>query len=139
MHIPACNACDILHMKKPTDIPAVLKALGDERRFRLIRLLSNEKELCVCELVDALDLPQYEVSRNLAALRKVGLVSDRRHGLWVYYFIPENVHRDPFIGGLLRLIRGQVSGPKTGASDLIRLKERLALRLGGECVLGLRQ
>ncbi len=119
-------------------IAPVLRALGDERRLRLLRLLLTKKELCVCELVDALNLPQYEVSRNLAALRKAGLVDDRRDGLWAYYFIPETAHQDSLIGGLLNLIREQVTGPKLLASDLVRLQERLALRVGGQCVVGFR-
>ncbi len=116
----------------------ILRALGDERRVRLLRLLLTKNELCVCELVDALNLPQYEVSRNLATLRKVGLVDDRRDGLWAYYFIPQSANQDPFIGGLLKLIREQVTGPKLLASDLVRLEERLALRIGNQCVVGFR-
>jgi ArsR family transcriptional regulator len=119
-------------------VAPILKALGDERRVRLLRLLLAKNELCVCELVDAVNLPQYEVSRNLAALRKVGLVSDRREGLWAYYFIPESAHRDPFVSGLLKLINEQITGPKVLASDLVRLEDRLALRAGNQCIVGFR-
>ncbi len=119
-------------------VAPILRALGDERRVRVLRLLLTKNELCVCELVDALNLPQYEVSRNLATLRKVGLVDDRREGLWAYYFIPQSANQDPFIGGLLKLIREQVTGPKLLASDLVRLEERLALRIGNQCVVGFR-
>lgn len=125
-------------MPNTSKIAPILKALGDERRLRLLRLLLTKKELCVCELVDALQLPQYEVSRNLAALRKAGLVDDRRDGLWAYYFIPETAHQDPFIGRQLKLIQEQVTGPKLLASDLVRLQERLALRIGDHCVVGFR-
>ncbi len=119
-------------------IAPILRALGDERRVRLLRLLLAKNELCVCELVDALNLPQYEVSRNLAALRKVGLVNDRREGFWAYYSIPESSRQDPFVAGLLKLIQEQVTGPKLLASDLVRLQERLALRIGDQCVVGFR-
>ncbi len=119
-------------------IAPILKALGDERRLRLLRLLLTKRELCVCELVDALRLPQYEVSRNLAALRKTGLVDDRRDGLWAYYFIPETARQDEFISGLLDLIHEQVTGPKLLSSDLVRLQERLSLRIGDQCVVGFR-
>lgn len=125
-------------MKSAPSIALVLKVLGDERRLRLLRLLLTKQELCVCELVDALDLPQYEVSRSLAALRKAGLVADRRVGLWAYYLIPESAQQDPFVGGLLKLLREQMSGPKRLASDLVRLQERLALRMGDQCVIGFR-
>jgi ArsR family transcriptional regulator len=43
------------------------------------------RELCVCEIVDALGLPQPLVSHHLAALRGAGLVQDRRDAHWVYY------------------------------------------------------
>ncbi len=127
-----------MHMPDAPKIASILKILGDERRLRLLRLLLTKKELCVCELVDALRLQQYEVSRALAALRKAGLVDDRRDGLWAYYFIPETAHQDKFIGGLLDLIREQVTGPKLLSSDLVRLQERLSLRIGDQCVVGFR-
>lgn len=117
---------------------AVLRALGDERRLRLVRLLLTKKELCVCEIVDALLLPQYEVSRHLAALRKVGLTEDRKDGLWVYYYIPELVSKEAFVGSLLKVIREEVVSPRQAAADLVRLEERLALRVRNQCVIGLR-
>ena len=121
-----------------TKAASVLRVLGDERRLRLLKLLLTKKELCVCEIVDALLLPQYEVSRHLAALRKVGLTADRKDGLWVYYYIPESVSQEPFVADLLKLIREQVVSPRQVAADLVRLEERLALRVGNQCVIGLR-
>jgi ArsR family transcriptional regulator len=121
-----------------TKAAAVLRVLGDERRLRLLKLLLTKKELCVCEIVDALLLPQYEVSRHLAALRKAGLTADRKDGLWAYYYIPESVPQEAFVGDLLKLIREQVVSPRQAAADLVRLEERLALRVGNQCVIGLR-
>jgi ArsR family transcriptional regulator len=63
------------------------KALADTTRLRCLMLLTREGELCVCELTHALDAPQPKVSRHLATLREVGLVLDRRQGLWIYYRI----------------------------------------------------
>ncbi len=117
---------------------AVLKVLADERRLRLLKLLLTNKELCVCEIVDALLLPQYEVSRHLAALRKVGLTADRKDGLWVYYYIPDTLMQEPFVGDLLKLIREQVVSARQVEADLVRLERRLALRVGNQCVIGLR-
>ena len=121
-----------------TKAASVLRVLGDERRLRLLKLLLTKKELCVCEIVDALLLPQYEVSRHLAALRKVGLTADRKDGLWVYYYIPESVSQEPFVADLLKLIREQIVSPRQVAADLVRLEERLALRVRNQCVIGLR-
>jgi ArsR family transcriptional regulator len=60
------------------------KALADETRLRILALLV-QGELCVCDLMAALDLPQSTVSRHLATLRNAGLVDDRRQGIWMYY------------------------------------------------------
>ena len=62
----------------------VFGACADETRLRLLFLLT-QRELCVCELVEVLDMPQGKVSRHLAVLKRVGLVRDRREGTWIYY------------------------------------------------------
>ena len=68
--------------------PLVLfKALSDATRLRSIVLLATNRELCVCELAYALELQQPKVSHHLGALRKAGIVSDRKAGLWTYYRI----------------------------------------------------
>jgi ArsR family transcriptional regulator len=67
------------------DAPALFKALSDPTRLRCVALLTRHDELCVCELTHALALPQPKVSHHLAALRKAGIVADRKEGLWIYY------------------------------------------------------
>ncbi len=62
----------------------LFKALSDETRLRILALLAAG-ELCVCELMTTLQLPQSTVSRHLAYLRNAGLVEDRRQGVWMYY------------------------------------------------------
>lgn len=59
--------------------------LSDEIRRRVLCLLLKEGELCVCELFQALDLPQPKVSRHLGVMRDAGVLSVRREGTWVYY------------------------------------------------------
>lgn len=61
------------------------RALADQTRLRCLLLIAAHDELCVCELTHALGLPQPKISHHLGALRKAGLVSDRKQGLWVYY------------------------------------------------------
>lgn len=112
-----------------------MRTLGNERRLRVVHALSRG-ELCVCELVDTLRRPQYEVSRDLAALRTLGLVADRHEGSWVYYSIPAQVREDPFLGGLLRLIEGQLSADGEVSLDLACLERRLALRADERCIVG---
>jgi ArsR family transcriptional regulator, arsenate/arsenite/antimonite-responsive transcriptional repressor len=66
----------------------VFKALADQTRLRILALLSRG-EICVCDIHETLGIPQSKASRHLAYLRKVGLVSDRKAGLWVYYQLAE--------------------------------------------------
>ncbi|UVM20314.1 metalloregulator ArsR/SmtB family transcription factor [Pseudomonas wadenswilerensis] len=64
---------------------ALFKCLADETRARATLLIVREGELCVCELMCALDDSQPKISRHLAQLRTCGLLLDRRQGQWVYY------------------------------------------------------
>ena len=66
----------------------LVKALSDPIRARIVYLLLKRgPELCVCDLVAVLQLPQSTVSRQLTLLRLAGLVKDRRSGVWMHYSI----------------------------------------------------
>ncbi len=62
----------------------MFRAVADPTRLRILHLLLRG-ELCVCEIVDALGVPQPTASRHLAYLRRSGLVQARKEGLWHYY------------------------------------------------------
>ena len=64
----------------------VFKALADAIRLRILGLLSS-REMCVCEVMIALDLTQSNASYHLKILENVGLVKDRKDGKWVFYSI----------------------------------------------------
>jgi len=66
-----------------------LKALSDPIRLRIILLLQAEGELCVCDLMAVLGLPQSTVSRHLAYLKRSCWVDTRRQGLWMYYSLSQ--------------------------------------------------
>lgn len=69
--------------------PTVLfKALADETRLKILLLIVDQSELCVCELTTALQLSQPKISRHLARLKKDKLLIDRRNGQWVFYSLP---------------------------------------------------
>lgn len=61
-----------------------MKALADETRLKILKLVLT-RELCVCEIVQAMQLSQPTVSNHLAKLKSAGLVAERRRGQWVYY------------------------------------------------------
>jgi len=72
----------------------LFKALADATRLRILRLLMAG-EVCVCDIHDTLNIPQAKASRHLAYLRRVGLVTTRREGLWVHYSLAKAA--DPVI------------------------------------------
>ena len=61
------------------------KCLSDDTRLKALMLIYLEKELCVCDLITALELSQPKVSRHLADLRKCQILLDERRGKWVFY------------------------------------------------------
>src|SRR5688572_11446497 len=67
-----------------TRLETLFKALADRTRLRILGLLAAG-EVCVCDIHESLGLPQPTTSRHLAYLRKAGLVSGRKQGLWVHY------------------------------------------------------
>ncbi|HOI71302.1 MAG TPA: metalloregulator ArsR/SmtB family transcription factor [Methanobacterium sp.] len=60
------------------------KAFGDPTRLKILHLL-EEEELCVCEIISALNKPQPTVSHHLNILKKAGLLNWRKEGIWIYY------------------------------------------------------
>jgi ArsR family transcriptional regulator, arsenate/arsenite/antimonite-responsive transcriptional repressor len=84
----------------------MFKALADETRLRILGLLLSEGELCVCDIMAALQLPQSTASRHMAYLRNSGWVDDRRLGLWVYYKVTAegSAFQQEIAGLLLKLL-----------------------------------
>lgn len=118
------------YMKTTADL---FKLLADPSRARLLHALTLG-EFCVCELTDAIQAPQYTVSRSLAALRKSGWVTERRDGTWIYYRLAAT-HAD-LIKDLVRLMAKHGLDGETLSADSKRLKKRLTLRDDGRCILG---
>lgn len=114
------------------ELAAACKALGEPRRWRVLRILMEVPDtLCGCELSDILDVPDYQVSRDLAALRRVGLVRNRgRSGTWVHY--EANRQAPEHLAGILELVGNTPMGP----GDAQRLELRYGLREQVGCVLG---
>lgn len=76
------------------ELAARFKALGDPTRVAIINRLAGAGEVCVCALVDELDLAQPTISHHLRVLREAGLVEATRRGTWAYYrLVPESVRQ----------------------------------------------
>jgi ArsR family transcriptional regulator, arsenate/arsenite/antimonite-responsive transcriptional repressor len=76
--------------KHTTDLSDLFRALADRTRLRLLNLI-GDGELCVCFFVEILGTHQPKISRHLAYLRRVGIVSARREGKWMHYRLAEPV------------------------------------------------
>jgi ArsR family transcriptional regulator, arsenate/arsenite/antimonite-responsive transcriptional repressor len=115
-----------------------LKALADETRLRIIRLLlTNRTAMCVCELVDALEERQYNVSRHLQLLEAAGLLEAEKEGRWVYYRLRKAP--EPFMQALSQVVMALPAGNDIVAADQSRFQERLQLREGGRCQVGIQK
>ena len=99
------------------NVLTIFKALSDETRLRILKLLENG-ELCVCDIVAALDMIQPKVSFHLAVLKEAGLIKDRKQGKWVHYSIDD---ADMFRRFLLLSTLERVS-----SEDIMEDSERLA-------------
>jgi ArsR family transcriptional regulator, arsenate/arsenite/antimonite-responsive transcriptional repressor len=71
------------------DLMAVIKALADENRVRILMAL-GPKELCVCQVVELLGLAPSTVSKHIAILKHAGLVDSRKDGRWMFYRLAED-------------------------------------------------
>jgi ArsR family transcriptional regulator len=103
---------------KAYDMELLFRGLADRTRLRLLNLMA-EDEVCVCFLVEALNLTQPKISRHLAYLRRAKIVSARRDGKWMHYRVvkPE----DPHAAVVFREIRAWLTHDKTMQSDRQRL------------------
>jgi ArsR family transcriptional regulator len=100
---------------------AFLKACADQTRLRLINLLAAEGEVCVCHLVDVLGTNQPKVSRHLAYLKRAGLVTDRKDGLWVHYRLAEPLNN--YAERLVECINSCFAESPEMQRDVVRLRE----------------
>ena len=66
----------------------IIKAVSDETKVRILKLLQKQKQqLCVCDIMNALNISQTRASRNLNILKNAGFVTSNRKGAWIYYSI----------------------------------------------------
>ncbi|MCK9459398.1 MAG: metalloregulator ArsR/SmtB family transcription factor [Proteobacteria bacterium] len=73
------------------DVAQFFKVLSDEARLKILWLLFNHRELCVCDIMGALGITQSKASRHLITMKHAGLVNDRREGTWSYYSLSADV------------------------------------------------
>lgn len=108
------------------------KVLADEARLKILWLLFNRRELCVCDIMEVLEITQSKASRHLAALRNAGLATDRREGLWSYYSLCPV--KDEIAQAHMKLLRTSLSKRSDSKQLLAKLHAWLkAKKIGDSC------
>jgi ArsR family transcriptional regulator len=107
---------------KPEEL---FKGLADPTRLR-IALLLLDRELCVCDLMVVLQLPQSTASRHMSRMKSAGLVADRRKGKWVHYRFVET----PSVNELRAYMKRNLATLEPYRSDRVTLAQ---LVRSGKC------
>ena len=105
------------------DLIKATKALSDETRLRILNVLL-ERECCVCEVMQALDISQSRASRNLGILQDAGFLTARRDGIWIVYSLDwQTANR--YAASLAKLFKSSPVSNEVMAQDKERLKHAL--------------
>jgi ArsR family transcriptional regulator len=112
------------------DFVKLYKALSDETRIRILKALL-ERECCVCEVMQALDISQSRASRNLGILEDAGFIKSRRDGLWIVYSIDEQ-RMNSYAAPLIELLRDSLANEEIILQDRERLSH--AVRVGPKAI-----
>src|ERR1043165_9270133 len=107
--------------KQLSEMETLFKALADATRLRILGLLISG-EVCVCDIHEALKIPQPKASRHLAYLRRAGLDETRRNGLW----IPSRLGplADPVLAAIVQTVRHALTHVDSVQRDAERLQKR---------------
>ena len=106
----------------------VLKSLSDETRLRILNLL-YDRELCVCDVMETLQISQAKASRHLIYLKNAGLVKDRKHAQWAYYTLTRD-ERLLFLDHLVNENLRPVDPYKKDLETLSKCLERKSMPAG---------
>ncbi len=107
----------------------LFKALADETRVRIMALILEHGELCVCDCMYILQISQSKASRHLRYLANAGLLRPRRDAVWMYYDVPKEP--DPDRDKLLDSLRGWIT-PERDPEIAVRVKKWLELKANGQ-------
>lgn len=99
----------------------ITKALADENRVRVILAL-REGELCVCQVVELLELAPSTVSKHMAVLRHAGLIEARKEGRWIYYRLAD-VEAPPEVRNALSFVGYSIGLGAQARQDGKRIQE----------------
>jgi ArsR family transcriptional regulator, arsenate/arsenite/antimonite-responsive transcriptional repressor len=107
-----------------------LKALSDDTRLRIMNVIL-ERECCVCEVIQALEISQTRASRNLTMLYDAGFLKLKKEGLWSLYSL--NTEGMPeYSAKMVEAVKLALANNKIAQEDRKRLKK--AVRSGTGCI-----
>ncbi|MFP4027537.1 MAG: ArsR/SmtB family transcription factor [Candidatus Brocadiia bacterium] len=106
-----------------SDLVQMAKALAHRSRIRALYALEG-RELCVCQIVELLQLAPSTVSKHMSILRKAGLVTSRKQGRWVYYRLPDGAE-SAAVSDAIEWATTHMSDTRQGADDRDRLEQIL--------------
>ena len=105
------------------ELTKLLKVLSDESRLRVLNLL-QERECCVCEVMQVMEISQSKASRILRALYDTGLLKLRREGRWALYSIDTNRAKG-YAGNILTGIKHSLESNPVALEDLVLARRAL--------------
>lgn len=114
------------HATAQSDPVTIAKALADEGRLRILAAL-RDGELCVCQVIELIDLAPSTISKHLAILAGAKLILGRKDGRWVHYRLNRPTD-DAAIGGALTWAIDSVMATETGIQDARRLRRIVTIK-----------
>ena len=104
-------------------LTTLFRSLSDEARLRILNLLFESGELCVCDIESTLGFTQTKVSRHAGYLKRAGLIKDRKQGRWVLYSIAEP--RTEEQRAIIKSVREILQSHKKAQKDSHRLRKNV--------------
>ncbi|MHC4122532.1 MAG: ArsR/SmtB family transcription factor [Planctomycetota bacterium] len=102
------------------DIINIAKALSDKKRLRALMMLTKG-ELCLCQIIEMLNLSPSTVSKHMTILKHAGLVEARKQGRWVYYRLPKS-NVPVIVKNTIQLVRSSLNKDSRILQDASCLK-----------------
>jgi DNA-binding transcriptional ArsR family regulator len=113
------------------DFMAITKALADENRVRMLLALQKQ-ELCLCQIIELVNLAPSTVSKHMSILRAGRLVDARKEGRWMHYRLA-GMNSSPIVRGAIEWAQKSLADDPQITSDARRLKQILKMDASRLC------
>lgn len=104
MFIFGDNICVYKHILMDGAMDEVFKVLGDPTRLKIVQMLAENGEVCVCRIVEELGMNQPAISQHMAKLKHARLLHSRKEGQWIHYSLNVNTIHDGPLAFLLDIM-----------------------------------